>query len=367
MRVLVICGAGIVSGKEIMSLHLLRELKEKGHTCFCIVSTWGSEDFRNRLRTMEIQFTNLRIGFISKTLNWSAIRMTLVQLFHLPMLWVRYSLFIHKIQPDIVLHTNFHHFFILYPLLNKSGNIYWSHEVIGNTRFYKWLFRLFEKKTDVFVAVSNAAAISLKRFILRKEVKVIKNGIIVSQRNVEDHKKTEVFNLAIVGQVSNPKGHEVLFKALEGIPKDRYVLRIIGLGSEQYVSFLKDLAIQLGIESNCRWLGYIKDIDVIYSGIDILIVPSIFADPFPTTVMEAGVRGIPVIGSTSGGLPEMIEDGANGFLFDSGNEILLRDAIVKAMDKSVFDVLRRRTAHFAQERFRMERFANDFETLIVSV
>ena len=47
-----------------------------------------------------------------------------------------------------------------------------------------------------------------------------------------------------------------------------------------------------------------------------MVVPSLWNDTLPTVVFESLMNGIPVIGSSRGGIPEMIEDGKNGFLFD---------------------------------------------------
>src|SRR5438045_494573 len=78
-RVLIVCGAGIVSGKENIVLQLLKELVSRGHSCYCITSDWGSPDFKKKLKNIGVPFTSIRIGFISKTLSWRAIRMTLHQ------------------------------------------------------------------------------------------------------------------------------------------------------------------------------------------------------------------------------------------------------------------------------------------------
>lgn len=361
-----ICAAGIVSGKEIMSLHLLRELKSRGHECQCIMSSWGSEDFRDRLRALGIPFFNIRIGFISKTLTWSAMRMTLIQGFYLPGLLIRFMSIRQKLRPDLMIHTNFHHAFLLYPALPKRNNIYWSHEIIANSRFYRFLFQLFYRKVGTFVCVSDAAATSLTALIGAERVKTIKNGTFISGEVTTHRKANGPMVLAIIGQVAKSKGHEVLLEALAGIPRNKYILRIIGSGDAAYLAGLKKLIDQKGLVANIVWMGFLKDANKIYEGVDAVIVPSIFPDPYPTTVMESGLRAIPVVASAIGGLPEMVSEGVNGFLAEPENLESLRAAIEKLIDHQDFDMIKDQSRVLASKNFSMETFANNFQNLIVA-
>jgi glycosyltransferase involved in cell wall biosynthesis len=367
MKVLLICGAGIVSGKEIMSLHLLRELKERGHTCYCIMASWGSDDFRERLRALGIAFYNLRLGFISKTLTWSAIRMTLIQFYHLPFLYIKYSKLVRQLQPNIVIHTNFHHAFLLYPIIGHHQNIYWCHEILNTSRFYRWLFKLFEKKIGLFVTVSQAAKRPLEAFVDYRKIKVITNGITVCETPEIKVTERQYLMFAIVGQVSEQKGHELLLRALSEIPRDKFILKIIGSGAKVYEDYLKQLVSKLGLTNNCLWMGFVKGTDKIYEGVDVVIVPSKVSDSYPTTVMEAGMRGIPVIASTSGGLPEMIKEGVNGYLFTSSDKNSLRSAILKITELHDLKALRSSARNLAVAQFSVGSFADAFENNIETV
>jgi len=368
MRILAICPAGIVSGKEIMSLHLLKDLKSRGHKCYVITSNWGSEDFKTRLRSIGVPFSNLRVGFISKTLNWSAMRMTFIQAIYMPSLFYKYYKLKKKFKPDLIIHTNFHHAFLLYPLINKEKNIYWSHEIIANSSFYRKLFQFIGNKMKLFVAVSNATALSLTNLhVLGLKVRVIKNGTNISEVPSIKKGNSSRLVLAVVGQVSAPKGIEILLNALSILPKKLFALKIVGSGNEEYINQLKHLINKLGLSANCEWMGFVKNPEEIYRNIDVVVVPSIFPDPYPTTVMEAGLRGIPVIVSRIGGLPEMIEEGINGYLCEAGNSNSFRDGIGKLMNHPDLTSLKRTSLHFAQENFSLQRFGDNFNELITNL
>ena len=366
MKVLIICGAGIVSGKEIMTLHLLKGLKERGHQCYCITAYWGSPDFRDRLQKLGIPFFILRIGFISKTFQWSAIRMTFIQLIHLPMLYVKYAIVLRKARPDVVIHTNFHHLFLLYPILAGRRQIYWSHEIMANSKFYIKLFGLFKNKIATFIGVSEAVSRSLRNAMDAHQVITIKNGIPFPVNFVKPNRVNDSFVLGVVGQISRQKGHQLLFKALEDhhqFPRKVKVF-IFGNGEKEFISELKRLVKDIQLEHIVFWKGFVKEVNLIYEPIDILVVPSIEFDSYPTTVMEAGLRGIPVITSSIGGLPEMVRDGFNGFLFETGNHSDLKRALLKAIGNSEFGLLEKQAFDFARQNFGIDLFTDAFEKVI---
>ena len=61
--------------------------------------------------------------------------------------------------------------------------------------------------------------------------------------------------------------------------------------------------------------------------IDVLIVPSLWHDPLPRVVYESYSHGVPVIGSDRGGIPEIIDIGKTGFIFNPDFEEQLKEKI----------------------------------------
>jgi glycosyltransferase involved in cell wall biosynthesis len=366
-NVLVVCGAGIVSGKEIMTLQLLNSLKERGHDCYCITSDWGSDDFKKRLKDIDIPYSSIRIGFISKTFSWRAIRMTLHQGLYVPWMLMRYLSIVRKQKPDVVIHTNFHHLFLLYPVVRTTcRNIYWSHEFMGASEFYKKLFTLFNKKITTFVGVSEAVASSMRIFIEEKKVRVIHNGIS-APRGFERKKERKPYPvIGIVGQITEHKGHKVLFNALKDFRSWRFrpSVQVVGSGDASYIGELNTLAKDLQVDEIIEWKGFVRDANEIYREIDILVVPTQLPDPYPTVVMEAGFRGIPVIVSDSGGLPEMVDPNVNGKIFRTGNDQSLATCLSALPDQQEYKTWSEVVTLNAQKQFALKTFVDKFETLI---
>src|SRR6185436_3552687 len=108
MRVIFFSGAGLVAGKERQLLNVMAQFSEVGHDVFCVMSSWGAAEYAALLKDHGIPYKRMRIGFISKTLTFDAIRMTLHQLIYVPALWINYRRLLREFKPDAVVHTNFH-------------------------------------------------------------------------------------------------------------------------------------------------------------------------------------------------------------------------------------------------------------------
>jgi len=89
-------------------------------------------------------------------------------------------------------------------------------------------------------------------------------------------------------------------------------LWVAGSGNPGYEHQLRDKA---GGNIRIRFLGRVAP-SSFYPDIDVLVVPSLWSEPLGMVVAEAFAFGKPIIGSTRGGIPEMIRDGENGLLFD---------------------------------------------------
>ena len=121
--ILVVCGAGIVAGKEIVSLHLARGLRDAGWEPQFMTSNWGDGEFVRRLEHDDIPYQRLRLGFISASLRVAPLLMTLDQPRYWPALVYGYLRIIARTAPRAVIHTNWHHALLLLPFLRPRRDI----------------------------------------------------------------------------------------------------------------------------------------------------------------------------------------------------------------------------------------------------
>lgn len=109
-------------------------------------------------------------------------------------------------------------------------------------------------------------------------------------------------------------------------------LRSNTLEQQQYADSLKQLAVELGVENNVIWLGRRSDVQDILPMADVYIHPS-RSEGLGSVLLEASVAGLPLVGSRVGGIPEIVHDGINGLLIDTGNPLQLADAIEQVLLK----------------------------------
>jgi glycosyltransferase involved in cell wall biosynthesis len=132
-----------------------------------------------------------------------------------------------------------------------------------------------------------------------------------------------------LGAHAPEKGIETLVDAFGGLAKATATLACHGGGSATYMAQLKRMA-KPGVTFHGAYRQ--PQLSSLLIDIDVGIVPSVCEDTAPNTVLEFQAAGIPVIGSRIGGIPEQIDDGKNGALFEAGNVTALRQCLERVID-----------------------------------
>ncbi len=130
--------------------------------------------------------------------------------------------------------------------------------------------------------------------------------------------------LLYMGRLSREKGVRTLLQAIKDLPPGM-PLKIAGEGPDR-----RELESVARRESlNVEFMGYLAghELEMALSGARALILPSEWYENAPLSVLEAFAHGKPVIGSRIGGIPEMIEHGTDGYVFEPGNARDLREKI----------------------------------------
>lgn len=115
-----------------------------------------------------------------------------------------------------------------------------------------------------------------------------------------------------VGRLSPEKGVRTLLEAWKSLPQ--VPLTIVGDGPERQ-------ELQALAPSNVRFTGAIPGdrVQEHMANAAFLIVPSVWYEGFPMTIVEAYSMGLPVIASRLGSLSEVVEEGSTGHLFNMGD------------------------------------------------
>lgn len=123
--------------------------------------------------------------------------------------------------------------------------------------------------------------------------------------------------IGYIGRISPEKGIEFLIEAFMKSENKGATLLIAGTGKEDYVSQLKT-----DYENDCvRFLGKCAQSDF-FPMIDLLVVPSLWNEPFGRVVIEAYSFHVPVLMANNGGLAELVESGISRSFFTHGTSSL---------------------------------------------
>ena len=278
-----------------------------------------------------------------------------------------------EIKPDIV-HAHNIHLFLSYNSLKIAKNtgakvFLTSHDVMPvsyhklpgrqtykvsffelfrQAKFFACPFRnkiiryYFKKYTDAIFTVSDA----LKEVLNQNKINnvfTINNGINVTkwhyaQQNVDDfRKKYNLKNKKIIlcgGRMSFMKGGEKIMLALKIIcSKEPGVTLLLLSRKEAYVIEMEKMAKKNGMQKNLLCTDWItgSELKAAYQSSDVVVVPSVCFDSFPTINLEAFACKKPIVATCFGGSKELVDDDINGYIVNPHN--------VEIMAKKILDLL----------------------------
>lgn len=128
------------------------------------------------------------------------------------------------------------------------------------------------------------------------------------------------------GAIKPEKGIETLLAACATLPGRGWTLTVAGRGEADYVARLRARFAHLPIE----WAGFVPVADYL-AAIDVAVIPSLWPEPMPRTLIEALGHGLPAIVSDAGGSPEVAAKSSLARLYPRGDERALADLLRAAI------------------------------------
>jgi len=139
-----------------------------------------------------------------------------------------------------------------------------------------------------------------------------------------------------IGNIMPAKGIHVLIKAFNAIKNNAVELKIYGesISYKSMVFNYKQRLKRIIRNKNIKFMGGFdnREAEEVFKNIDVLVMPSIWYENLPLVIQEAFITGTPVVASSIGGIPELITDGVNGFLFKAGDAAGLVEKINLIID-----------------------------------
>ena len=180
----------------------------------------------------------------------------------------------------------------------------------------RYNFHILRKRFDKVVAVSKDISRYFSNVLgfAENKIQVIHNGIEIP-RSARVRKAGDEFVVGSCGRLFPVKDYPLMIKAAKECTERNKNIRFELAGDGPEMQHLRDLVARLGLEDRFTFKGHVDDMDNFYRGLDAFINTSLH-EGIPMSVLEAMSFGLPVVAPNVGGLPEIIENGIEGFLVD---------------------------------------------------
>jgi len=208
------------------------------------------------------------------------------------------------------------------------------------------------------------------RIVSDRKISVIQNGIDVSRFTEVRYDTARLRqSLAIpphapfigtVGRLTEIKRQDLLIRAFAKVREHVRDAFLVLVGEGPLLDSLRELAWRLGVADCVRFVGYQPHSGPYLQAMNVFALTS-RSEGMPQAVLEALVTGLPVVASRVGGLPEVIEDGVTGMLFESGNETALAEILHELIrDREKAHRLGTAARASVESRFSVARMAADY-------
>jgi glycosyltransferase involved in cell wall biosynthesis/O-antigen/teichoic acid export membrane protein len=258
----------------------------------------------------------------------------------------------------------------------RGARLVWHvHEIVVRPRGLASLFRIAPALTaDRVIAISDAvqrwvSVVPWRRF----RVVRVYNGVVAGAPPPRMQLSTSGLVVAFVGRLNRWKGAEILVEAAALIKANGILAKVIiagdaPAGEESRVGDLQDRIERAALEEQVEVIGFCDDVPALLATVDVVVVPSLWPEPFGLVTAEAMRAGRVVVASRHGAATELLDGGSSGVLVPPGDVPALAAALKRlAQDPE----LRQRLGAAARRRietvFTRERFVADLLALYESV
>lgn len=353
----------VTGGVEIFNYYLIKELAKRGH------KVWIFTNCEHDWNDKNISAVKLSKRFLLKpTLSIdSHILFKLIKLRkRVDVVHVPYTSNSHLAYPMLLAKKLFD---IHYIIVIHGGGMYpWKQ---------KTLHKLFFQHADAIVAVSETIKEEYEKRSGRK-IRVLPNLIPFNhskETKIDLKKKYDLENsldILYLGTIKKIKGVDTLINAfmclgLEYIKNNNIKLVICGMGSLKN-SLEKKVGLS-GFSEHIKFWGFVDDKTKLeaFKMSDIYVIPSHF-EAQSISLLEAMSNGLPIIGTDTTGISNMIKEGDNGLLFPVGEHFILKNKLKLIIEDDDLRLnLAIRSEKYYNENFNYDEWLKKMEVIYLSI
>jgi glycosyltransferase involved in cell wall biosynthesis len=238
-------------------------------------------------------------------------------------------------------------------------------EEIGLTkhrRLARILFKLIYLNSSDFVWISKSVQYHLEKLgEVNKNVGTLIYNPVEKDMSLEPSPdfimNKERFILISTGRLVLVKNFELVINAISELKKDGIIVDYYIIGNGAYKAQLTNRINELELSDQIYLLGFKKSPQSYVKQADLFVLPS-FSEGFGIAIVEAMLAETLSIGSKVGGIPEIIEDGISGWIFDPMSQNELTDLIRKVieLDRVEKDKIVKKAFNEASSKFTPETY-----------
>lgn len=179
------------------------------------------------------------------------------------------------------------------------------------------ILNIYDNNVNVFISPSGF----LKRKLVEngydsKKIIVLPNFVEPKPDSFKTTNRKQKPFVLYFGRLSKHKGIMFVLEAARNLTNIEFKIAGGGKEKKQYISKAAQMKLK-----NVQFLGHVgtSGLNKLISNSLFCVIPSLWYENMPYSVMEAFALGKPVIASKIGGIPELVKDGKNGLLFEPGN------------------------------------------------
>lgn len=240
--------------------------------------------------------------------------------------------------------------------------------IVGHEPQFFDITKFSIEESDMVTAVSHSLKEDTSRtFGLEKEIEVVYNFI-----DPQEYHRVEV--PCLKNRLAQP-GEKIIihisnFRPVKRIKdvvdifariKEKMPARLLMVGDGPEVPAIHQYIDSLGLGRDVRFLGKQERVVELLSVSDLCLLPS-EKESFGLVALEAIACGVPVIASRTGGLPEVIDDGFNGYLLPVGDVKAMADRGLKLLgDQDTWQYMSENGVNSSKERFHIDKIVQHYE------
>lgn len=304
-----------MGGADVILLQVAQELKESGFDLSCITTipmnkNWGDSSSRYEEITGEIYHFH---AFLEAQEEWERFVSYLIETKNIRVIFIVGCEFIYHLLPKIK--RRHPQLKVLDQLFNEVGHIdnnrryapYIDHNVVANTLVRDVLVEKYHEDPE--------------------KVEVIVHGTdVYHEYNPENYREAvaepadlfkDKFVVGFFGRFSEEKCPALFVDIANRLQSNPDLFFVMTGDGPEYTSVMEQIA-TLGLSDRIYSPGIVADIKPYLNRADVVVIPSRI-EGIPIILFESMSMGKPVIASHVGGIPSIIEDGANGYLCPAGD------------------------------------------------